>query len=301
MRLNRITFESNLELCAIPDNRAHGWSPSMKANTLAASRELCGDLIYIFAGCIVFVIGLNALTSAHPLVSGGVTGIALLLNVIVPKMDTGGWYFLLNLPLIGLGWRLLGRRFMTLTIIGIVFFSLAAMGIKPRSLIIHDRIIATVLYGGCCGLGAGMILRSRGSAGGFDILSIILSPKLGVSVATLGFVFNVVPLIIGLWIHDWNTVLYSCLFFFIYSRVADLVMTGITVTSGRTMVNDPLIGAHRTCSQITTKPATKKMISQWKKACTLLFHRLNPLSFFHLNGRSSGVLSNCHSKGGPDG
>ena len=288
MSLNRVTFESNPELRAIPENLAHGWSSSMKANTLEASRELCSDLSYIFAGCIIFVIGLNAFTSVHPLVSGGITGIALLLNFIVPELDTGGWYFLLNLPLIGLGWRHLGRRFMILTIIGIVFFSLAALGIKPRSLIIHDRIIATLLCGGFCGLGAGMILRSRGSAGGCDILSIILSPKLGVSVATLGFVFNVVPLITGLWIHDWDTILYSCLFFFIYSRVADVVMTGITVRSGHTMVNGPCAGdldcpkgeqTDATMEPIRFIPAEKR-IPQWKKACTLLFHRLNPLSFF---------------------
>lgn len=217
--------------------------PSMKANTLAASRELCRDLTYIFAGCIVFVIGLNALTSVYPLVSGGVTGIALLLNFIVPEWDTGEWYFLLNLPLIGLGWRYLGKRFMALTIIGVVFFSLAALGIKPQSLIIHDRIITTLLCGGFCGLGAGMILRSGGSAGGFDILSIMLSPKLGVSLATLGFVFNVVPLIFGLWIHDWDTILYSCLFFFIYSRVVHVVMSRVTVKSGQIKVNDPCAGA----------------------------------------------------------
>jgi uncharacterized membrane-anchored protein YitT (DUF2179 family) len=188
---------------------------------------------------MVFVIGLNALTAVHPVMSGGVTGIALLLQFIVPELDTGGWYFLLNLPLIGLGWRRLGRRFMVLTIIGIVFFSLAALSIRPRSLIIHDRILATLLWGGICGLGAGMILRSRGSAGGCDILSIILSPKLGVSVATLGFVFNGAPLIFGVWIHDWDTVLYSCLFFFIHSRVVDIVMTGIPATSGQAKVNDP--------------------------------------------------------------
>ncbi len=239
-------------------SRAVGGPPSQSVETVAASRDLCRDLIYIFVGCIVFVIGLNALTAVHPVVSGGVTGIALLVNFMVPELDIGELYFLLNLPLFGLGWRRLGRRFMVLTIIGSVFFSLAALGIKPQSLIIHDRIIATLLWGGICGLGAGMILRSRGSAGGFDILSIILSPKLGVSVATLGFAFNVAPLITGLWILDWDTILFSCLFFFIYSRVVDVVMTGSTAKPGRTMIRDPYTSATNCAgaeqSEATTEP-----------------------------------------------
>jgi uncharacterized membrane-anchored protein YitT (DUF2179 family) len=239
MGLKRFSFGSVTEAHPFSGSRAVGGPPAQAVETITASQDLCRDLIYIFTGCIVFVIGLNALTAVHPVVSGGVTGIALLLHVIVPELDTGAWYFLLNLPLIGLGWRRLGRRFMALTIIGIVFFSLAALGIKPRSLIIHNRIIATLLWGGICGLGAGMILRSRGSAGGCDILSIILSPQLGVSVATLGFVFNVVPLVAGLWIYDWDTIFYSCLFFFICSRVVDVVMSGTTAKSGRTMVTVP--------------------------------------------------------------
>ena len=220
-------------------SRVIGGPPSQCGETVTAIRDLCKDLIYIFVGCIVFVIGLNALTAVQPVVSGGVTGIALLVNLMVPELDIGELYFLLNLPLIGLGWRRLGRRFMVLTIIGSIFFSLVALGIKPRSLIIHDRIVATLLWGVICGLGAGMILRSRGSAGGVDILSIILGPKLGVSVATLGFVFNVAPLIAGLWMLDWDTFLFSCLFFFIYSRVVDVVMRGIRTKPKQMTIHDP--------------------------------------------------------------
>jgi uncharacterized membrane-anchored protein YitT (DUF2179 family) len=243
MGLKQISFGLMTEANPFSGGRAVGRPPSQSARTTAARRDLSRDLICIFAGCIVYVIGLNALTAVHPAVFGGVTGIALLLHFIVPELDTGGWYFLLNLPLIGLGWRRLGRRFMVLTIIGIVFFSLAVLELKPGSLIVHDRIIATLLWGGICGLGAGLILRSRGSAGGFDILSIILSPKLGLSVATLGFAFNVVPLIAGFWLYDRDTILYSCLFFFIYSRVVGVVMKGITARSELPMVNDPFAGA----------------------------------------------------------
>lgn len=274
MDLKRITFGLITEAYPLSGRRAVGRPPSQSAKTTAAGRDLCRDLIYISVGCSVFVIGLNALTAVHPAVCGGVTGIALLLHFSVPELDLGVWYFLLNLPLLALGWRRLGRRFMVLTIIGIVCFSLAVLELKPRSLIVHDRIIATFLCGGICGLGAGIILRSRGSAGGFDILSIILSPKLGVSVATLGFVFNMVPLMAGFWLHDRQTIFYSCLFFFIYSRVVCVVMKGIGVKSGRrwSMIRSPAPQIVRTVSK----------------------------SVFYLHGRSGGVFPNCHSKGGPN-
>lgn len=243
MDLIRMSTGWITEVHPFSGGREVGGPPSRCPWSAEAIRYLCRDLICIFGGCLIFAIGLNALTALHPVVSGGVTGIALLVNYMVPELDIGELYLLLNLPLIVLGWRRLGRRFLVLTIIGSVFFSLAALGIKPQSFIIHDRLIATLLWGVICGLGAGMILRSRGSAGGVDILSIILSPKLGVSVATLGFVFNVAPLITGLWLLDWDTLFFSCLFFFIYSRVVDAVMRGIHTKPKQMTIHNPYSSA----------------------------------------------------------
>ncbi len=182
------------------------------------------DLLYIIFGCIVFIIGMKALMIPHQLLGGGIAGIVLLFYYIEPGVDLGLFYFLLNLPLIWLGWHQFGRRFLTLTIFGMVFYSIAAEWIKIPEMIFHDRIIASIFAGIICGFGGGLILRSRGSAGGLDILAIILNRKTGFSVANFSLALNAMPLAAGMWFNDMGTILYSCLFHFACSRVVKVVM-----------------------------------------------------------------------------
>jgi uncharacterized membrane-anchored protein YitT (DUF2179 family) len=189
-----------------------------------ALRASSYDLLYIVSGCIVFVIGMKALMIPHQLLGGGIAGFALLFYYLEPAVDLGFLYFLLNLPLIWLGWHRFGRRFLALTIFGMVFFSVAAEWVKIPEIILHNRMVATIVAGIICGLGSGLILRSRGSAGGFDILAIVLNRKTGFSVANYSLALNSMPLAAGVWFNDIDTILYSCLFHFACSRVVKAVM-----------------------------------------------------------------------------
>ena len=185
------------------------------------------DGAYIVAGCLVFIVGMNALLIPHHLIAGGLTGAALLLHYAAPLVDVGAWYFILNIPLLWLGWRHIGRRFMILTAFGMTFFSLAASGWKPAPFAVHDPMTAALGAGALCGLGAGLILRSRGSAGGLDILSVYLREKFGFSLGSLGLALNGAILLAGAWMHDLQTALYSAIFIFVCARVVDAVLVGI--------------------------------------------------------------------------
>ena len=185
------------------------------------------DVAYIMAGCVVFVVGMNGLLIPHQLIAGGLTGVALLLHYALPIFDVGWWYFFLNIPLLWLGWRHIGRQFMLLTAFGMVFFSFTASWIALRPFEIPDPITAAIGAGVLCGLGAGMILRSRGSAGGLDILSIYLREKFGFSLGALGFAMNGAILLAGAWFHELQTALYSGIFIFVCARVVNAVLVGI--------------------------------------------------------------------------
>jgi uncharacterized membrane-anchored protein YitT (DUF2179 family) len=116
---------------------------------------------------------------------------------------------------------------MILTAFGMTFFSLAAVWISPAPLPVYDPITVAIGAGVLCGLGAGLVLRSRGSAGGLDILSIYLREKFGFSLGSLGFAMNGAILLAGAWFHDLQTALYSAVFIFICARVVDGVLVGV--------------------------------------------------------------------------
>jgi uncharacterized membrane-anchored protein YitT (DUF2179 family) len=190
-------------------------------------QEWLTDVTYVAAGCLVFVIGMNALLIPHQLIAGGLTGVALLLHYTIPFFNVGWWYFFLNIPLLWLGWRSRGRRFMLLTAFGMLFFSLAANWVSVAPFAVYDPITAAIAAGVICGLGAGLVLRSRGSAGGLDILSIYFRDKFGFSLGALGFAMNGAILLAGAWFHDLQTALYSAIFIFVCARVVDAVLVGV--------------------------------------------------------------------------
>ena len=201
---------------------------SHKIDWIKAYKELRSVMInigLISAGCVIWVVGMNAVLVPEKLFSGGLTGIALLLHYQFPLIDIGLAYLALNIPLVILGWVTLGRRFIAYTVFGIFFFSLTAATLHPPALILEDHLLAALLAGVICGFGSGLILRSTGSAGGLDILAIFLRKKFGFDVGTILFVCNAAVIVAGAYLHDIRPALYAIIFIFINGKVINMVIS----------------------------------------------------------------------------
>ena len=88
-----------------------------------------------------------------------------------------------------------GRRFFFYSIAGMLIYSLAVL-IPFPAISIEDRLLNALTAGIITGLGSGILLRSLGSAGGMNILAIIILKKFSVRLGTTSLVFNAVCIII---------------------------------------------------------------------------------------------------------
>jgi uncharacterized membrane-anchored protein YitT (DUF2179 family) len=183
------------------------------------------NLCLISAGSLIFVIGMNSVLIPNKLLSAGVTGIALIFHYLFPKLNVGLAYFLLNIPLMLLGFFSISRRFLLYTLYGMGFFSLAAV-IRPPAAAIEDPILAALFAGIICGAGVGVILRSIGSTGGIDILAIHVNQKFGFRPGWVSLVFNSMVLVVGAYFFGLEIALYTLIYVFTSSRVLDAVLTG---------------------------------------------------------------------------
>lgn len=184
------------------------------------------NLFLIFSGSVVFAVGLHALVIPQAFLSGGVVGVALIFQYLIPALPMGPVYFLLNLPLLLMGWFSVSRRFMLYSIAGMVLFSAACTLVKPLPFGIHDPILAALLAGVICGAGSGLILRSLGSAGGLDILAVALNRRFGLRLGTVFFAANALVLAAGAYLHDLEKALYSIIFVYTSSAVLDAILAG---------------------------------------------------------------------------
>jgi uncharacterized membrane-anchored protein YitT (DUF2179 family) len=204
----------------------------------ASWKSVLNNLVLIAAGSLIFVLGMNSVLLPLHFLSGGIAGLAMLVHYGLQSYDIGGVYFLLNIPLMLLGWFHISRRFMLYTIFGLVFFSIAASLIEPPSVTIHDPLLGAIFAGVICGIGAGLILRSVGSAGGFDILGIYVNQKFGVRPGTTILAANLLPLLLGVYLVNLETVLYSMIFMFTSTRVIDGILSGFNQRKSLLIVSD---------------------------------------------------------------
>lgn len=148
------------------------------------------NLFLLTTGSIIYIIGMNGVVIHHNFIPGGLYGVCLFIYYKTGLLSPGTWYLVLNVPLFILGWVYISRRFLLYTVYSVVVIYLAAEFITI-DLGITDQLYAAIAGGFICGAGSGLILRSIGSAGGLDVVAIILFRYFNIGVGRTYMGFNV--------------------------------------------------------------------------------------------------------------
>ncbi len=189
--------------------------------------KILWNLFLISTGSIICATAVNSILVPFQFFGAGFTGISLLVHYLIPAASIAVVYFLLNIPVYVLGWIYVGRRFFLYSIPGMIIFS-AALGFIQLQIPVRDNILAAILAGIIMGVGSGIILRSLGSAGGLDILSVIFLRLFSIRLGTTILAFNVVILVAGAVIFSLERALYTLIYIFINSHVVNLVVMGLS-------------------------------------------------------------------------
>lgn len=191
---------------------------------LSLSSNVAWNLFLITAGVTLFSIGVKMVAQPHGFISGGIFGTGMLLFYATGKFSSSIWYFLLNIPLFILGWRMLSRRFILYSCYGFLATTLISQFITG-DLGINDHMLAAVATGMLCGAGTGVVLRSLGSDGGLTIVAIILHNKYSLRVGQVTFAYNLVVFAFSLAIMDPDRLMYSIIIVFINGSIMDYFMS----------------------------------------------------------------------------
>jgi uncharacterized membrane-anchored protein YitT (DUF2179 family) len=185
------------------------------------------NLALISVGSACVAVAANGLLIPHGFVSGGFLGLSMALHYLWPVLPVGALYIVFNLPIYALGWRLVGKRFFAYSVAGAFIFAAAVQYVQV-TLPVTDRILAAVLAGIISGAGGGLILRSLGSAGGIDILAVILLKRYSLRVGNTMLGFNVAVLSALAFISSLEAALYTFIHFYVTARVTDVVVMGLS-------------------------------------------------------------------------
>ncbi len=182
------------------------------------------NLFLLTAGSLLVAFAIKCVAVPHGLLAGGVSGLALLGFHVFPVLDTGAWYFLLNVPIMILGWRMVSRRFVLYSIYGMAATSVLIERLD-YVLPVADPWLAVIACGVTLGAGIGVALRSMGSTGGADILAVAVRERLGMPIGRFEFLFNVGVFALGFATMRLEAVLYSVAMNFLVGWVTDACLS----------------------------------------------------------------------------
>ncbi|MFD0586669.1 YitT family protein [Paenibacillus sp. GCM10027627] len=173
-------------------------------------------------GSLLVAAGFNLFLIPHQLLSGGLSGISMMIGYITGG-NIGWLYLVLNIPVLIWGWFILGKRFIIWSIYSVLSATLF-LQLIPVVEVADDLLLGAVFGGVIIGFGSGLALRHGGSSGGFDIVASIVTRKRDLPIGMIIFLLNgFVIAILIFFTQNWELALYSLIAIFSAGKVVDLI------------------------------------------------------------------------------
>lgn len=195
------------------------------------------EYLLITLGAFIYAIGVNYFFVANKLAEGGVTGITLMIYYLTGA-SISTTYLLINIPLIIVGWKLLGRDFIYKTLYGTLMVTL---GLKLTHNIqgpMEDLILVSIYGGIALGVGLGIIFYCGGSTGGTDIIARILKTYKGYAIGKIMFAMDFIILCMVAILFGKKIFMFTLIAVFICGKMIDYVQDGFTRAKGVMIITE---------------------------------------------------------------
>ena len=190
----------------------------------------------ILVGAAIYAAAVELFYIAGDLTTGGLTGIALILNKLF-SWPVGMLVIVMNVPLFLLGGKRIGKQFFFASLLGVgissILIDIFAIVLPPLEFLQNDRLLCSVLAGVGSGVGLGLVMSAGGSTGGSDIIGLLISRSyehlsVGRLIMTIDIVIVAANSII---FRDISAALYTGIAMYLSGVVIDSLMYGANIAT----------------------------------------------------------------------
>lgn len=193
------------------------------------SKQTLKTMVMIVLGCAIYAVGFNLFFQPNNIVMGGFTGLAQIINRLIPVLPVGMLTIVMNIPLFIIGVKKQGLK---LLVNSLIAMSLGSLMIDGLAMVVTfqpmDPLLATIYGGVFVGASCGLMLAVGATTGGSDLAARLLRYKFrNLSIGKLclaidGAVVTLYALVFG----SINNSLYGIIAMYICSIVMDMVIYG---------------------------------------------------------------------------
>lgn len=200
-------------------------------------KKLIRDLFLIVIGALFYSLALTFLAMPNQLAEGGVPGVALILYYAFswsPALTT----FILNAVILVIGYRVLPRRTLLLSILTTPLISFFIFLTEGRIEPLGDPLVSAIFAGIFIGVGMGLIFRAGSALGGSTLIAKILNHNLGWDLTGTNFVLEVLVVLSGLVVIGPLHTMYTVVALFVGKKSADFIIEGLDTKKAVSVVSD---------------------------------------------------------------
>lgn len=184
------------------------------------------EILLVTLGCIINAIGIKALIEPAHLMSGGVTGISMIINHYVP-LSLGLLYLILNIPLLILGYKHLGKKFILYTIYSVILISVCLAYIKINHEFTDNQLLAAIFGGIMSSCGGAIVLRVGGSTGGLDIVGRVIAKYRNITIGKLSMSLNLIIISVSAYLYDIETAMFTLIAMFVGMKTYNMILNHV--------------------------------------------------------------------------
>jgi len=187
------------------------------------------DCLLVTVGSILIAFAITSILKPNGLVTGGITGISIIIEKLIHIKYTYA-YYLLSIVVLIAAWISIGKREgLKIITISIVFPLVLIIFEKLNfSFIKNDLMLASVYYGLICGIGSGLVLKRGYSMGDTDTVAKIFHRKIFTFISVSEILLYIDGAIIAssAIIYNLNIALYAIISQIILVTAIDAVLYG---------------------------------------------------------------------------
>jgi len=197
--------------------------------------DLCGVTI----GSLITALGLTAFLIPNKIAAGGVSGLATVLYYLF-KFPVGVTMFVINIPLLLLCIKELGMKFGVKSLYGtfVISFFVDSLALFIKQPWTNDSLLAAVYGGVVCGLGLGLVFRSKGTTGGTDLAAALINKFAHISLGYSLMAIDACVIILAGIVFDVEQALYALVAVYVTSKIIDLVQEGWSYAKAAVIISE---------------------------------------------------------------
>lgn len=191
------------------------------------------DFIFVVLGCAIWAAAFSFLTYPNNIVSGGLTGIAQIINLLT-GLPVGVMVMIMNVPLFAVAWKKFGGRFIIFSLIGMLASSLFIDLFALIDLTITTDTLLAAVYGGFLkGVGSSLVFITGATTGGSEIGARLLRRKFAyINFGTISMALDAcVVVAFAVVFRRFDSAMYTIITMFVTSKVVNLMLYGLANSS----------------------------------------------------------------------